>query len=127
MDEKPDKAREQPRLPARALLIEWDVLVRHSPFLLKNARVQAITAEDAKQQFLTLVRQKHEERVSKQKADEQGRLAVQRIRLVLSDGLKRLDELEWEIRPAAEVDAAQRAYRDRIDQVWGNVREPQLA
>lgn len=102
---------------------KWDVLVRHTPFLLKNAVIEAATAEEAKQKFLELVKARHEDRATKQKADERGRLSAEKIRQVCTDGMKRVYELDWDIRPAAEVEAERRRYRDKIDQVWGNVRE----
>ena len=86
----------------------WNVMVRHSPFLLKRADIEANSADEAKGKFIELVRAKHEAR--ERRVPEQRGLDAQTvaesqkaIRDAFARGIAARDQLEWCVRPADEV------------------------
>lgn len=83
---------------------EWVVTVRHSPFLLKGATVEAASPDEAKRRFLELTKQRSEEKAGKQRGPERDKDA-QRVRDSHAEALNRQRDLEWTVRPAAEVKA----------------------
>lgn len=99
----------------------YNVLVRHSPFLLKQADVEADTPEEAKSAFLLLVKE-HTEKVVKRQL---GQAALQdgmserpakeaaRVRATYTDGMARLHEMKFEIRTTAEVEAQRKAIKEQ--------------
>lgn len=98
----------------------WNVIVRHSPFLLKNADIDAATPDEAKSKFLELARDKHEKRAAR--VPEQRGLdlatmtASQRaIRDAFKRGVEAQHNLEWVIRPAAEVKQERDALKSRLE------------
>ena len=104
----------------------WHVMVRHSPFLLKRAIVRAESKEEAQRTFLEETRKRHEDRASKQKMDEWGRLTAERIRAAMTEGLRMngAGELAWSITVAEDEANRRRQIREKIGQRWD---EPRLA
>lgn len=89
---------------------KFNVLVRHSPFFLKNLDVEADSPEQAKELFLQACKEKHEARARQAEAqkgvDQQtAREAGERVREAYKTGIANLNSYEWSIRPAADVEA----------------------
>lgn len=91
-------------------LPEWTVLVRHSPFLVKTLTVRAETREEARRLFLEAARQAAETKAGRQRGPERDKDA-QRVRDSYQDAIRRQGELEWVIRPAADVEAERTAIK----------------
>lgn len=119
---------DRPRILAEAPAVtKWTVMVRHSPFLLKQANVDADGPETAKAKFLELCRQKHEARASRiddQRAlDENTRHQTKRaIKQAFDRGIEAMnrDELVFVIRPTAEVEKERKALEERRKRAWGD-------
>ena len=118
----------EPRTEAKPAgrVTKWNVMIRHSPFLLKNADVEANSIDEAKEKFLALCKEKTE-RVAR---GEMGQAALHnggernpkeaaRVRQTFTDGMNRQHEFVWIIRPAAEV----KAQRDSIKEQRGAAEE----
>ena len=90
----------------------WTVMVRHSPFLLKTITVDASDKDEAKAKFIEAAKAQHEVRAEKI-ADQKGLdiKTIQSTQKSIRDSFKlaceldKKDELEWTIRPTAEVKA----------------------
>lgn len=105
-----------------AEVTEFNVMIRHSPFLLKNLDVKAKDEDEAKAKFLAAADEKHklrETRIDNQAGlDSETKLQTKRaIRAAYDRGLdaNRKNELTWVIRPAAEV-KAERKEIERLQQ-----------
>lgn len=107
--------------PTTARPTTWNVMVRHSSFLLKQATVEASTADEARDKFLKLVEAKHAEKAGRQKQDEEGRKAAVRVREAFQHGLKadRNGDLEWIIQPQDDVDALRKGLKEQRERIWG--------
>jgi len=96
----------------------WNVLVRHSPLLVKQAEIEAATPEEARQIFLGMAKDRMENIALNQKGPEAMKAAA-RIRAGYQEALARVDTLDWDIRPIAEVRAERDAIKQRREKVWG--------
>lgn len=104
-----------------------NVMVRHSPFLLKQADIDAPDATTAKRIFLEQCRVKHEERakrVSEQRGlDETTKANTRRaIEDAYRSGIKTEEAgaLDWFIRPTAEVEAERKKISEQRSRTWGD-------
>ena len=102
--------------PSNAL--RWNVLVRHSTFLLKQAVVEATTPQEARTKFLKLVEERHEAQARRQKGPEAEK-AAQAVRDSFQHAMKNIDSLEWDIRDAEVVEKQ----RQEIKQAQERARE----
>ena len=111
----------EPKAKKRSDRMSFNVLVRHSPFLLKQADVEADTPDEAKAAFLLLVKD-HTEKVVKRQlgqaalnegVHERSPKEAARVRATYTDGMARLHELKWEIRTTAEVEAQRKAIKEQ--------------
>ena len=97
----------------------FHIVVRHSPFLLKRALVRAETREDAKRTFLEEVRRRHDARAAVQKMDKWGRLAAEKIRAALTEGLRASDanDVSWTFHDADAIRAERKFNRQRAERM----------
>jgi len=113
--------------PTAPQTTEWNVMVRHSSFLLKKSDVKGVASpEAAKAKFLELVRARHDERANalarNRGLDTQTiRHGQDAIRAALDQGMELdgLGKLEWIIRPAADVKAEREAIENRRQRLYG--------
>lgn len=111
----------------------WNVMVRHSAFLLKNVDVEAGSPEEAKAKFFEMAKKLHDERAARvalQKGLDAQTIATtqQNIRKAYEQAYAERDKLEWIIRPADEVKAERQRLKDRIERRWGSAeREEAVA
>ena len=105
----------------------WNVLVRHSTFLLKQAVVEAMTSEEAKAIFLRQVEAKHQAKSAKAASmpSPDAHKAAQAILDAYKLGVEQQGKLEWDIRPAEEVEAQRAAIIAERKRIWD--RRPQEA
>lgn len=110
--------------------VAWNVMVRHSSFLLKSATITATGKAGAKAAFLDRVRQYHNERA--EKTAGQAGLDVKTIQQAQRDIKAALDqslqadgrgELSWTIRLQSEVDAERADIENRRRRTWGEPDE----
>ncbi len=103
----------------------YNVMVRHSPFLLKNANIEAANPDEAKRLFLEATNRRVAQRTSK--VDENSQLDPETMQktkraiiLAHEKGMEAASkgELEFVIRPAAEVEAARTKYNEDREKVW---------
>ncbi len=104
----------------------WNVVVRHSPFLLKQANIWATTEKEAHKTFIEVVKGHHEEVANKERGPAQ-RSAAKAIREAYDRGvtMSRAGDLKWTIRPWDEVKKERADYRETIFNLMS--RERQLA
>ena len=102
----------------------WHVVVRHSPFIFKRAKVRAETKDEAKRVFIDEVRRRHEERANKQPMDEWGRLTAKRVRDAMTEGLRAdgAAELGWTINLADDEVAKRQQQKAKVGDRWDDPR-----
>lgn len=128
----PPATQERPTQPAtQSSNTLWNVAVRHSPLLLKNADIEAPDAETAKKIFFERCKEKHEERAGKiavtEGMDAHTAAKTQKaIREAFKHGVENLRAGTSEIivRPTAEVKKLNDDIQRRRDAIWG---EPENA
>lgn len=89
----------------------WNVLVRHSPFLLKQADVEAESVDEAKKLFIELNGTRAKDKAAKQKGAERDK-DKERVHKAYQDACQRQHEFSWTIRPASEVLAQREAMKN---------------
>lgn len=104
----------------------WRVMVRHSPFLLKSVDVEAATPDAAKTLFLEHAKKKMQERAAKvdlQRALDADTILKTKRTIYLAHEkaieANQKNELEWIIRPAADVDRERAEHKAKVEKMWG--------
>lgn len=104
--------KEQKPAPPTKRVALWNVMVRHSTFLLKQADVEADTPEEAKKKFLELARQRTDfvasgeaKEVALRNGGNRTDKEKARVMKTYHDGLlaDQRGELVWEIEPSEKV------------------------
>ena len=114
MDEQ--KGQLRPAVP-KAGKRRYEVMVRHSTFLLKRATVEAASPDEARSLFLALAKAKHEDKAARQQGPEKEK-AAERVRDAYTRGVAAADELSWVIRPAEEAEAERAEINRQRDERW---------
>lgn len=104
----------------------WNVCVRHSPFLFKQANVWASDKKEAHQAFLEAAKQHHEAVANRERGPAQ-RPAARAVHEAYERGLEmtRAGKLKWSVRPWEDVKRERSDYRELIFNLMS--RERQLA
>lgn len=104
----------------------WNVCVRHSPFLLKQANVWAADKAEAQRLFLEETKN-HHQKVAERERGPASRTAALAIKAAYDRAIEMTQhgKLRWEARPWEEVKAAKQSYLERITALLS--RERQLA
>ncbi len=109
-----------------ARLVKYAVMVRHSPFPLKSAVVEAANVDEAKAKFVELARAENDRKCRTQEA-HQGLEDHARIVKARRDSFARAEEalaagvLDVVVCPAEEADARRKALKNEQRNRWGEM------
>lgn len=87
----------------------WNVVVRHSPFLLKQVNAHASSRQEAKRLFLEACKE-HHEKVSQRERGPESDKATKRVMESYRQGVSEQSTYPWTIRPWAEVEKERKGY-----------------